>query len=105
MRSPVKAFPRNLRNSPDGPKNENFQRPPLDIEMPFMFSLGVGKRQSDEVSSKTAPIGSLKARSKMLKASSPGFKRNSPNIICLSLRKNLNGSKMKASALELRNKC
>jgi len=41
--------------SPDGPKNENFQLPCTGI---FMYSivsfLGVGKRQTDEVSLKTA---------------------------------------------------
>ena len=43
--------------------------------------LGVGKRQTDEVSLKTARISPFKAQSKMLKTPSAGFKRNSPNII------------------------
>jgi hypothetical protein len=47
----------------------------------LMLSLGVGKRQADEVSLKTALMSPFRAQSKMLKTSSFGFKRNSPNII------------------------
>jgi len=53
--------------SPDGPKNENFQFPPMGIFFVLIVSLGVGKRQTDEISSKTARMGLLKARSKLLK--------------------------------------
>jgi hypothetical protein len=70
-----------IRYSPDGPKNENFQLPCTGIFMYSIVPLGVGKRQTDEVSLKTARISPFKAQSKMLKTPSAGFKRNSPNII------------------------
>ena len=52
-----------------------------------MVSLGVGKRQTDEVSFETALISPFKAQSKMLKTPSTGFKRNSPNIIFVPYEK------------------
>ena len=51
--------------------------------------LGVGKRQTDEVSLKTARISPFKAQSKMLKTPSSGFKRNSPNIINIHCKKEI----------------
>jgi uncharacterized protein YigE (DUF2233 family) len=53
--------------SPDGPKNGNFQLLPMGIFFVLIVSLGVGKRHTGEVSSKTARMGLLKARSKLLK--------------------------------------
>jgi len=60
----------------------------MDLFISRALSLGVGKRQIDEVSLKTALISLFYARSKMLKMSSPGFKRNSPNIIFTTTEKN-----------------
>jgi len=59
--------------SPDGPTNGNFQRPPIDVSMFLMVSLGVGKRQTSEVLLETALVSRLKAQSRMLKMPSPGF--------------------------------
>ena len=77
--------------SPDGPKNENFQQTIMGFFMFSTASLGVGKRQTDEVSLKSALIGPFKALPKMLKTSSSGFKRNSPNIIFLHYEKKYMG--------------
>ena len=77
--------------SPDGPKNENFQQTIMGFFMFSTDSLGVGKRQTDEVSLKSALIGPFKALPKMLKTSSSGFKRNSPNIIFLHYEKKYTG--------------
>ena len=56
-----------LRPSPDGPKNGNFQTPPRGNFIFLIISLGVGKRQTRAVSSKSAHISPFKARSKLLK--------------------------------------
>jgi hypothetical protein len=49
----------------------------------------VGKRQTDEISLKTALISPFTAQSKMLKTASSGYKRNSPNIINVHCKKEI----------------